>query len=127
MNALALDKIAQWKFDGFLSPFPLLDAEELRTCLAGVQTFRDVAGFAYQCGLKQTLQGDGIKHHPDMKWRSMPHLLMPWAANLARDPRILDHVDDLIGPDILIFTSTFFLKEPHSPTQGRGYRVGRSH
>jgi hypothetical protein len=39
MNALAPDKIAQWKFDGFLSPFPLLDAEELQSCLAGVQRF----------------------------------------------------------------------------------------
>ena len=51
-----------------------------------------------------------------MKWRSMAYLLMPWAAKLARDPRILDKVEDLIGPDILIFTSTFFIKEAHSPT-----------
>ena len=43
-------------------------------------------------------------------------LLLPWAANLARNPHILDRVEDLIGPDILIFTSTFFIKEPHSPT-----------
>jgi non-heme Fe2+,alpha-ketoglutarate-dependent halogenase len=103
MNASAPDKIAQWKFDGFLSPFPLLDAEELHSCLAGVQRF-------------ETWLGSRINAHPDMKWRSMPHLLMPWAANLARDPRILDHVENLIGPDILIFTSTFFIKEPDSPT-----------
>jgi ectoine hydroxylase-related dioxygenase (phytanoyl-CoA dioxygenase family) len=51
-----------------------------------------------------------------MKWRTMPYLLMPWAARLARDPRILDKVEDLLGPDIMIFTSTFFIKEPHSPT-----------
>jgi hypothetical protein len=31
---------------------------------------------------------------------------LPWAANLARDPRIVDHVEDLIGPDTLIYTST---------------------
>jgi non-haem Fe2+, alpha-ketoglutarate-dependent halogenase len=52
----------------------------------------------------------------EMKWRSMPYLLLPWAAKLARDPRILDKVEDLLGPDILIFTSTFFIKEPRSPT-----------
>jgi ectoine hydroxylase-related dioxygenase (phytanoyl-CoA dioxygenase family) len=46
----------------------------------------------------------------------MPYLLMPWAARLARDPRILDRVENLLGPNILIFTSTFFIKEPHSPT-----------
>ena len=52
----------------------------------------------------------------DLKYRTMPYLVLPWAAKLARDPRILDAVEDLIGPDILIFTSTFFIKEPHSPT-----------
>jgi non-haem Fe2+, alpha-ketoglutarate-dependent halogenase len=64
----------------------------------------------------ETWLGSSINAHPDVKWRSMPHLLMPWAASLERDPRILDHVEDLIGPNILIFTSTFFIKEPHSPT-----------
>ena len=103
MTALAEDKIAQWKFDGFLSPFPLLEAEELQRCQAGVQRF-------------ETWLGSPINAHHEMKWRSMSHLLMPWVANLARDPRILDRVEGLLGPDILIFTSTFFIKEPHSPT-----------
>jgi ectoine hydroxylase-related dioxygenase (phytanoyl-CoA dioxygenase family) len=25
-------------------------------------------------------------------------------------------VEDLLGPNLLIYTSTFFIKEPHSPT-----------
>ena len=53
---------------------------------------------------------------PEMKWRTMPYLILPWAAKLARDQRILDVVEDVLGPDILIYTSTFFIKEPHSPT-----------
>jgi non-haem Fe2+, alpha-ketoglutarate-dependent halogenase len=51
-----------------------------------------------------------------MKWRTMPYLILPWAAKLAHDPRILDVVEDLLGPNLLIYTSTFFIKEPHSPT-----------
>jgi ectoine hydroxylase-related dioxygenase (phytanoyl-CoA dioxygenase family) len=51
-----------------------------------------------------------------MKWRTMPYLILPWAAKLADDPRILDVVEDLLGPNLLIYTSTFFIKEPHSPT-----------
>jgi non-haem Fe2+, alpha-ketoglutarate-dependent halogenase len=35
---------------------------------------------------------------------------------LVRHPRILDAVESLIGPDILVYTSTFFIKEPNSPT-----------
>ncbi len=35
--------------------------------------------------------------------------------DLVRHPAILDAVEDIIGPDILCYTSTFFVKEPHSP------------
>jgi ectoine hydroxylase-related dioxygenase (phytanoyl-CoA dioxygenase family) len=33
---------------------------------------------------------------------------------LARHPAILDAVEDLIGPNILVYTSTWFIKEPES-------------
>jgi non-haem Fe2+, alpha-ketoglutarate-dependent halogenase len=103
MTTLPADKVAQWKYDGFLSPFPMLDEAELEACRQGVARY-------------EAWLGSPVNAHPDMKWRSMPYLLLPWAARLARDPRILDRVEDLLGPDILIFTSTFFIKEPHSPT-----------
>jgi hypothetical protein len=103
MGMLPADKVTQWKHDGFLSPFPLLDDSELQACRQGVERY-------------EAWLGTPINAHPDMKWRSMPYLLLPWAARLARDPRILDKVEDLLGPDILILTSTFFIKEPHSPT-----------
>ena len=41
---------------------------------------------------------------------------LPWLDRLARHPSILDAVESLIGPDILVFTSTFFIKEANSPT-----------
>jgi non-heme Fe2+,alpha-ketoglutarate-dependent halogenase len=103
MGTLPAEKVAQWKYDGFLSPFRLLDEEELQACREGVERY-------------EAWLGAPINAHPDMRWRSMPYLLLPWAARLARDPRILDKVEALLGPDILIFTSTFFIKEPHSPT-----------
>lgn len=103
MGALPAAKVSQWKHDGFLSPFPLLDSQELEACRQGVERY-------------EKWLGAPINADQNHKWRSMPYLLMPWAAKLARDPRILDRVEDLLGPDILIFTSTFFIKEPHSPT-----------
>lgn len=103
MGALPADKVAQWRHDGFLSPFPMLDAAELEECRQGLARY-------------EAWLGSPVNAHPEMKWRTMPYLLMPWAARLARDRRILDRVEDLLGPDILIFTGTFFIKEPHSPT-----------
>jgi hypothetical protein len=52
----------------------------------------------------------------DIKWRSHAYAHSPWFNDLIRHPRILDAVEDLIGPDILVWTSTFFIKEPRSPT-----------
>src|SRR5262245_1741747 len=37
-----------------------------------------------------------------------PHLLLPWLADLVRDARVLDAVEDVLGPDILCWGSGFF-------------------
>jgi non-haem Fe2+, alpha-ketoglutarate-dependent halogenase len=45
-------------------------------------------------------------------FRHKPHLLFPWVSDLAHHPKILDAVQQLIGPDILCWTTTLFIKEP---------------
>jgi non-heme Fe2+,alpha-ketoglutarate-dependent halogenase len=45
-------------------------------------------------------------------YRHKPHLVYTWAQELIRQPRILDAVEDVIGPDILAWESVFFTKEP---------------
>ncbi|HSN39479.1 MAG TPA: phytanoyl-CoA dioxygenase family protein [Burkholderiales bacterium] len=50
----------------------------------------------------------------DRKYRGNLHFLCRWMDDLIRHPAILDVVEDLIGPDILLYTSRFFIKEPHS-------------
>jgi hypothetical protein len=45
-----------------------------------------------------------------------PHLLYPWMAELVRHPRILDAVEDVIGPDILCWSAQFFAKNAHDPS-----------
>jgi non-haem Fe2+, alpha-ketoglutarate-dependent halogenase len=103
MSGLTPEQIARWHYDGFLSPFPLLNADELKACRDGLARF-------------EKWLGAPVNSTADLQYRTMPYLILPWAAKLAFDARILDVVEDLIGPDILIYTSTFFIKEPHSPT-----------
>ena len=43
--------------------------------------------------------------------RVKPYLLFPWAAEFVRHPRLLDMVEALIGPDILVFHTTVWIKE----------------
>ncbi len=102
MKSLSEDQVTAWRRDGFLYPFPLLDEGERQECLKGLARF-------------ERWLGAPVNASKDLKWRTMPHIILPWVTRVARDPRILDPVEDLLGPDILIYTSTFFIKEPHTP------------
>jgi non-heme Fe2+,alpha-ketoglutarate-dependent halogenase len=44
-------------------------------------------------------------------YRHKPHLLFTWLDALIRTPAILDAVEDVIGPNILCWSSSFFTKE----------------
>jgi ectoine hydroxylase-related dioxygenase (phytanoyl-CoA dioxygenase family) len=59
-----------------------------------------------------------------VKWRSHAYAHSPWFNDLVRHPRILDAIEDVIGPNILVWTSTFFIKEPNSPTFAAWHQDG---
>ncbi len=40
-----------------------------------------------------------------------PHLLLPWFWDLVHDPRIVDPVEDLLGPDLLCWGTSFISKK----------------
>ena len=94
-------QIAQYRRDGYAFPFPALSAAEIAECRAGLDRFEAWLG----CPVTEA----------DRRWRSAPYIFMPWADGLMRHPAILGVLEDLIGPDILVYTTTFFIKEPHSP------------
>ena len=47
--------------------------------------------------------------------RHKTHLLFTWLNDLARDTRIVDAIEDLYGPDLLCWSTNFFIKEAHNP------------
>jgi non-heme Fe2+,alpha-ketoglutarate-dependent halogenase len=47
--------------------------------------------------------------------RHKPHLYLTFLNDLVRHPRILDAAEDVLGPNLLCWTSTFFIKEPADP------------
>ena len=102
MKALTREQVESYRCDGFLFPIPALTPEEVVTCLAGLDRLERELGSPVA--------------DADIKWRSHAHAHSPWFNRLIRHPRILDAVEDVIGPNILVWTSTFFIKEPQSPT-----------
>ena len=47
--------------------------------------------------------------------RHKSHLLFTWLADLVRQSRIVDAIEDLYGPDLLCWTTNFFIKEADNP------------
>jgi non-heme Fe2+,alpha-ketoglutarate-dependent halogenase len=99
---LTPEQIERYRYNGYLYPLAGPSAEELAECNAGMARFEEWLG--------QPI------NQSDRRWRSAPYVMLPWADALVRNPRILDAVESVIGPDILVYTTTFFIKEADSPT-----------
>jgi len=97
MKALTEAAIRQYRDQGYIAPVPALstvEAAELRARLEDYEAGAD--------GLKGPL-------------RHKSHLLFTWLNDLVRHPRILDAVEDVIGPDILCWGTSFFIKNARDP------------
>jgi len=44
-----------------------------------------------------------------------PHLLFPWVCEVVRHPAVLDAVESVLGPNLLCWSSQFFMKGAHDP------------
>jgi ectoine hydroxylase-related dioxygenase (phytanoyl-CoA dioxygenase family) len=53
------------------------------------------------------------------------HLHWPWAHELATHPAVLDCVEDLIGPDLLIWATELFVKHPRTAAVSVGWHRDR--
>jgi ectoine hydroxylase-related dioxygenase (phytanoyl-CoA dioxygenase family) len=110
MKALTKAQVDSFHYDGFLFPIPALTPDEVATCLAGLHRLESDLGSPVA--------------EAEVKWRSHAYAHSPWFNDLIRHPRILDAIEDVIGPNILVWTSTFFIKEPHSPTYAAWHQDG---
>ena len=95
---LTPSQIEQYHRDGCIHPLPAIgegDALELR---------RKLEAFEHDNG--GPLRGD-LRHKS--------HLLFTWLAELVRDNRIVDAIEDLYGPNLLCWSTNFFIKEANNP------------
>jgi hypothetical protein len=79
--------------DGFLSPVTVMSTAEATD---------------YRRRLEEAEARYGSMHYI-----TKPYLLLMMADELAHNDAILDAVEDIIGPDILLWDSTFIIKEPN--------------
>jgi non-haem Fe2+, alpha-ketoglutarate-dependent halogenase len=90
--------VEAFRRDGYCAPVRVLSADAAHQYRKALEAHEAKAG--------QPLQGN-LRHKT--------HLLFTWADELVHHPKILDAVEDVIGPDILCWTTNFFIKEAMSP------------
>lgn len=98
-KTLSATAIAQYRRDGYCFPVRILDDGEVAANRRKLEAFEASQG-----------------HPIEGAQRSKSHLLFTWIDDLMRNDRILDAVEDLIGPDILCWNTFFWIKEPRSET-----------
>jgi len=91
---LSPSAIEHYERDGYYCPVRVLSPEEARQYRERLERVeRDLGG---------PLRGI---------YRIKPHLLFAWLADLVRHPAILDAVEDVLGPNLLAWSTSFFIKE----------------
>ena len=96
---LTEEQVESFKNNGFISPMDALNQSEAAECLQCLEDYENLTGNSAQERL--TLKS---------------HLPFGLFSRVIRNERVLDAVEDLIGPNILCWGSSFFVKEPKSPT-----------
>ena len=94
---LAAAQQAAYERDGFVAPIDIFSADEA----AAIRTALEDAERRYP---------DGVTG-PN---RNNAHYVLPVLDEITHDSRILDAVQDVIGPDILVAGTTLFIKEPET-------------
>src|SRR5690606_10547817 len=97
---LSCAEIEGYRRDGYHFPVAVLSAVEAAAARAAIEAFE--AGC--DAGRMSARQ------------RYKLHLVLPWLYDLVRHPRILEAVSGLVGPDVLVWNSTFFIKEACDPS-----------
>jgi hypothetical protein len=95
---LAPSDLERYHRDGFHFPIPVLGPAEARERRRRLEAVEAAHGGRLGGELRQK-----------------PHLLFTWLADLIRHPAILDAVEDVLGPNLLVWSSSFFIKEARDP------------
>ncbi len=97
-QSLSKAAVEAYHCDGYYFPVPVLSPDEVAYYRGALE--------AHESKIGEPLQGN---------FRHKAHLLFTWVDKLVHHPRILDAVEQILGPNLLCWTTNFFIKETKSP------------
>ena len=95
---LSTTEIQLYHRDGYAFPVPVLTPQEVKL----LRQTMEVTVSAFQGPLEEL-------------YRHKLHLIFKWADELVHHPAILDAVEDILGPNILCWTSNLMVKSARDP------------
>lgn len=98
-KALSATEIEQFRRDGYLPARPVISQDQALALRQDLEAFEATLG--------GPLKGSN---------RFKSHLLFKGLADLIRTPHILDIVENLIGPDLMVWSTDWWIKDAHSPS-----------
>ena len=97
-RVLTAAEVEAYNAKGYHLPVDVLSRDEVAACRGQLEAY-------------EARSGGPIKG--EMRHKS--HLLFPWINELMRHPRVLDAVEDILGPNLLVWSTSFFIKEARDP------------
>tara|TARA_Y100001934_G_C12375301_1_gene788839 strand:+ start:2623 stop:3438 length:816 start_codon:yes stop_codon:yes gene_type:complete len=97
-RVLSEEQLVQWERDGAVWPIDLLTTDEAADYNHRFQTLEKSMGTEAQT-----------------RFRMKAHLPFPWLWDLVTHPHLADTIEDLIGPNIVCWGSSFFTKKANDP------------
>ena len=95
---LSPEQVSRYRRDGFHFPVTVMDAGEAAGYRSRFEAYEQANGGWYELSKGQKL-----------------YLLQTWVAELVRHARVLDAVEDVLGPDILCWGCSLFVKDARNP------------
>jgi len=92
------DQVRRYRRDGFVHPVPMLTAAEAAGYRRRFEAYERSNGGWYELSKGQKL-----------------YLLQTWAAELASHAAVLDAVEDVLGPDVMVWGTSLFVKDARDP------------
>ena len=93
-KVLTDSQIRCYRENGYVSPIRAIDEAEAAECRRRLEAYEAEIGA-----------------RADTKLHFKVHLYFDWLWKLTRSPAILDAVEDLIGPNMAVFSSKFWIKD----------------
>ena len=101
-NSLSKAQIERYWENGFLCPIPAISTQQCEDWRAELEA------------IESDWLDNGLPRALNVYKRVNAHLVMPLAYEIAAHSAILDVVEGILGPDVLLYSTEFLIKEPHT-------------